>query len=67
MARGRKQPSPEQIVSLLGQIEVAVASGKTTPTACREVGITEQTYCRWRKEYGGLARIGWSESGAAKG
>lgn len=28
--------------------------GKTRPAACREAGITEQTYCRWRKEYGGL-------------
>jgi transposase-like protein len=41
-------------VSLLRQIEVAVANGKTTPVACRESGITEQTYYRWRKEYGGL-------------
>ena len=36
------------------QIEVAVANGKTTPTACCESGITEQIYYRWRKEYGGL-------------
>ena len=53
MARGKKH-TPEQIVSLLRQIEVAVANGKTTPSACREGGITEQTYYRWRKEYGGL-------------
>jgi putative transposase len=53
MARGKKH-SPEQIVSLLRQIEVAVANGKLTPSACRESGITEQTYYRWRKEYGGL-------------
>ena len=53
MARGTKH-TPEQIVSLLRQIEVAVANGKTTPLACRESGITEQTYYRWRKEYGGL-------------
>jgi len=53
MARGKKH-TPEQIVSLLRQIEVAVANGKMTPAACREVGITEQTYYRWRKEYGGL-------------
>jgi putative transposase len=53
MARGKKH-TPEQIVSLLRQIEVAVANGKTTPAACREGGITEQTYYRWRKEYGGL-------------
>ena len=53
MARGKKH-TPEQVVSLLRQIEVAVANGKTTPVACRETGITEQTYYRWRKEYGGL-------------
>jgi transposase-like protein len=53
MARGQKH-TPEQIVSLLRQIEVVVANGKMTPAACREAGITEQTYYRWRKEYGGL-------------
>jgi putative transposase len=53
MARGKKHTA-EQIVSLLRQIEVAVANGKTTPASCRENGITEQTYYRWRKEYGGL-------------
>ena len=53
MARGKKH-SAEQIVSLLRQIEVAVANGKTTPVVCRESGITEQTCYRWRKEYGGL-------------
>jgi len=53
MARGKKHTA-EQIVSLLRQLEVAVANGKTTPVACRESGITEQTYYRWRKEYGGL-------------
>jgi transposase-like protein len=53
MARGKKD-SAEQIVSLLRQIEVAVANGKTTPVVCRESGITEQTWYRWRKEYGGL-------------
>ena len=41
-------------MNLLRQIEVAVANGKTPPVACRESGITEQTYYRWRKEYGGL-------------
>ena len=49
-----KKYKPEQIVSLLRQIEVAMANGKATPQACREAGIAEQTYYRWRKEYGGL-------------
>jgi transposase-like protein len=53
MARGKKH-TPEQIVSLLRQIEVAVAHGKTTTQACKEATITEQTYYRWRKEFGGL-------------
>jgi len=39
---------------VLRQVEVGIANGKTTPQACREAGITEQTYYRWRKEYGGL-------------
>jgi putative transposase len=33
---------------------VAIANGKTTAQACREAGLTEQTYYRWRKQYGGL-------------
>jgi putative transposase len=45
---------PEQIVTLLRQIEVAIANGKTTPQACKEAEITQQTDYRWRKEYGGL-------------
>ena len=45
---------PEQIVNLLRKIEVEIANGKTTPQAAREVGIREQTYYRWRKEFGGL-------------
>jgi putative transposase len=49
-----KRYKPEQIVNLLRQIEVAIANGKTTPQACRDAGITVQTYYRWRKEFGGL-------------
>lgn len=45
---------PEQIVTLLRQIEVSLSNGKTTPQACNEAGITVQTFYRWRKEYGGL-------------
>ena len=50
----KKRYTPEQIVAILRQIEVAVANQKPIPQACREAGITEQTYYRWRKEYGGL-------------
>ncbi len=49
-----KKFKPEQIVTLLRQIEVEVANGKSTPQACRDAGITDQTYYRWRREYGGL-------------
>ena len=49
-----KRYKPEQIVTFLRQIEVEIANGKTTPQACKEAEITQQTYYRWRKEYGGL-------------
>ena len=45
---------PEQIVTVLRQIEVAMANRKSTPQARKETGIHTQTYYRWRKEYGGL-------------
>jgi hypothetical protein len=45
---------PEQVVTMLQQIEVGIANGKTTPQACEEAAITVQTFYRWRKEYGGL-------------
>jgi transposase-like protein len=41
-------------MTLLRQVEVVIANGRTTPEACREAGISEQTFYRWRKEYGGL-------------
>ena len=50
----KKTITPEQIVATLRQIEVLVSQGKTVPLACKEAGIAEQTYYRWRKEYGGL-------------
>jgi putative transposase len=49
-----KRRKPEQIVTLLRQIEVEIANGKTTPQACKEAEITVQTFYRWRKEFGGL-------------
>jgi transposase-like protein len=50
----KKTFTPEQIVGKLRQIEVLVSQGKTVPMACREAGIVDQTYYRWRKEYGGV-------------
>jgi transposase-like protein len=49
-----REYKPEQIVTLLRQVEVELANGKTTPQACKEAQITAQTYYRWRKEFGGL-------------
>lgn len=50
----KKRFSAEQIVVLLRQIEVLMSQGKTPAVACREAGISQQSYYRWRKEYGGL-------------
>ncbi len=50
----KKRLKPEQVVTLLRQIKVAVANGKTTAQAWKDAEVTEQTYYRWRKEYGGL-------------
>jgi transposase len=49
-----KRYKPEQIVNLLRKIEVEIANGKTAPQAAREVGISEQTFYRWKKQYIGL-------------
>ena len=50
----KKRFSPEQIVTLLRQIEVLMGQGKSAQLACREAGLSEQNFYRWRKEYGGL-------------
>ena len=50
----RKKFDAGQIIGHLRTIEVFLGKGKTAAEACREVGITEQTYYRWRKEYGGM-------------
>ena len=50
----RKRHSAEQIVTKLRQIDVLVAQGRTIGQACKEAELTEQSYYRWRKEYGGL-------------
>ncbi len=50
----KKRFSAEQIVVVLRQIDVLMSQGKAAPVACREAGISQQSYYRWRKEYGGL-------------
>ena len=50
----KKRHSAEQIISKLREAEVLLAKGTKMPQVCRKIGITEQTYYRWRKEYGGV-------------
>ena len=50
----RKIYTPEQIINSLREAEVLLSQGNTTAEAARQLGITEQTYYRWRKEYGGM-------------
>ena len=46
--------TPERIISKLREAEVLLSQGATIGEASRKIGITEQTYYRWRKEYGGM-------------
>lgn len=50
----RKHHSVEQIIAKLRQIEVMLGQGKGVQEACRTIGVVEQTYYRWKKEYAGL-------------
>ena len=50
----RRRHSPEQIITALREAEVGLANGKTVGMVSRDLGISEQTYYRWRKEYGGM-------------
>jgi putative transposase len=50
----RKRFTSEQIIGKLREAEVALAKGHSMPLVCKKIGVTEQTYYRWRKEYGGL-------------
>lgn len=50
----RKKHTAEQIIAKLREAEVLQANGLTMPEICKQIGVTDQTYYRWRKEYGGL-------------
>jgi len=50
----RKRFGAEQIIPKLREAEVELAKGRTVGQVCKKLGVTEQTYYRWRKEYGGL-------------
>ena len=50
----KRKHSIEQIIGKLREAEVELAQGRSVAEVCRSLGVTEQTYYRWRKEYGGL-------------
>ena len=50
----RKRFTPEQIISKLREAEVLLGQGEKMGVVCKRIEVTEQTYYRWRKEYGGL-------------
>ena len=50
-----KRPKPEEIVSKLRQVEVLMGQGMSRLDAIRQIGVVEQTYYRWRKQYGGMS------------
>ena len=50
----RKRHTTEQIISKLREVEVELAKGLKVPQVCKKLEVTEQTYYRWRKKYGGL-------------
>ena len=50
----RKRFTTEQIITKLREAEVELTKGKAVPLVCKQLGVSEQTYYRWRKEYGGL-------------
>jgi transposase-like protein len=51
---GIRRSKPEQIIHLLREAEIKLAGVRTIAEVCRELGISEQSYCRWREEYGGM-------------
>lgn len=51
-----KRPKPEEIVTKLRQVEVLQGQGMPIADAVRQIGVTQQTYYRWRKLYGGMGR-----------
>ncbi len=50
----RKTYTPEQIINRLREVEILINRGASSAEASRKIGVTEQTYYRWRREYGGM-------------
>ena len=53
----KKRQSPEQIVAKLRQADIDLGKGRRVPEVCKQLGITEQTYYRWRQKYGGWIHV----------
>jgi transposase-like protein len=53
----KKRFAAEQIIGLLREADVKLSQGRTIGQVSRDMGITEQTYYRWRKEYGGMKTV----------
>jgi len=51
----RKRTSPETIIRKLREAEILISQGRTMRESAKQIGVTEQTYYRWRKAYGGMA------------
>ena len=62
----RKRYTPEQIIRKLREAEVMISQGKSISQATRQIGIVDQTYYKWRREYGGM-RVGSSKETKAPG
>ncbi|MBE9405078.1 transposase, partial [Brachybacterium sp. Marseille-Q2903] len=52
MTNSRKRHTPEQVVRKLGQADRMLTDGQDVAAVCRELGVSEQTYYRWRNQYG---------------
>ena len=64
-----KRPKPEEIVTKLRQVEVLMGQGLSRLDAIRQIGVVEQTYSRWRRQYGGMGvdqLKGWCQNNANK-
>jgi len=54
---GRKRFTAEQIIGLLREAEVKLSQGRKVGQVCREMGVSEQSYYRWRRDYGGMKTV----------
>ncbi len=51
----QKRYGIDQIIPMLRRVDVELGKGKKVPEVCKRLGISQQTYCRWRQKYGGMA------------